>query len=435
MKPFHITSPLEFRSVIHQSSHHDARKRVLFLTYRFPYPLWGGDRLKSFHLLRHLSEIADVDLIALDEWESGHGENLSKIKRLCKNVDVIPFNRRAAWARVLFTLPTQTPVEYGWYDVPTMQSAVNNALARTEYDLIICFFLRTAIYVRNVTNIPKILIAEDSRLLMQERSTKEFSLSGEYFIRANEAKKLRRYEPEMMRNFDLVTFVAQPDRAKALELDPTLRTAILTNGIDTHLYRFNGGERVDSILFAGVLSVYSNKRMAERLSERIFPRVRKALPYTRLWVVGKSPSRSLANLVNRTEGAELHPNVREMKTFYERASVFVNAQDAGAGIQNKLLEALALGTAVVTTSYGAKGIAGLRDGVNCFIRETDEEIADAAIELLNNKALRDSFARAGRELIESRYSWEHVFDELDEAIAVAAPDLFMRSEQFETIET
>jgi glycosyltransferase involved in cell wall biosynthesis len=175
--------------------------------------------------------------------------------------------------------------------------------------------------------------------------------------------------------------------------------------------------------------------MAERLNERIFPRVRKALRDTRLWVVGKSPSRSLANLVNRTEGAELHPNVREMKTFYERASVFVNAQDAGAGIQNKLLEALALGTAVVTTSYGAKGIAGLRDGVNCFIRETDEELADAAIELLRNRAKRDAFARAGRDLIESRYSWEHVFDELDEAISLAAPDLFMQSERFETVET
>src|SRR6188474_2629216 len=107
MRPFQVLMPLPFRSANKLSSHTKERKKILFLTPRFPYPLIGGDRLKGYHLLRHLSETADVDLIALDEWDSGHGTNLSEICKLCNDVTVVPFHRSNAWMRVAKSLLTR----------------------------------------------------------------------------------------------------------------------------------------------------------------------------------------------------------------------------------------------------------------------------------------------------------------------------------------
>jgi len=415
--------PMEFRSLSNFSSGSTPRKKVLFLTYRFPYPLSGGDRLKSYHLLRHMSEIADVDLISIDEWNSGNGQNLEHMKLFAKNVTVVPFSRPSAWARVLMTLPTQTPVEYGWYDVPAMQRAVDKALENNSYDLIVCFFLRTAIYVKNVKDTPKLLIAEDSRLLMQERSSEKFSFTGEYFIRNNDAKKLRRYEPQMYRHFDMVTFVAKPDQAMVHALDPGIRTAIVTNGIDLSSYHYSEGGREDALLFAGVLSVYHNKRMAERIMRTIYPKVRESEPCS-LFVVGKSPEKEIIELAKETKGVELHADVADTRIFYKSAKIFVHPQDTGAGIQNKLLEALALGCAVVTTPVGAAGIEGLVDGVNCLVRSTDEAIAQACAELLRDEEKRLRLAREGRALIEKHYSWNKVFDQLDRVIATVSPRFF-----------
>jgi glycosyltransferase involved in cell wall biosynthesis len=427
MRPFNVLMPMEFRSLSNFSSHTTPRKKVLFLTYRFPYPLSGGDRLKSYHLLRHLSEIADVDLISIDEWNSGHGENLEHIKLFAKNVTVVPFSRAAAWARVLFTLPTQTPVEYGWYDVPAMQEAVDSALGNNLYDLIVCFFVRTAIYVKDVKGTPKLLVAEDSRLLMQERSSEKFSFTGEYFIRNNDAKKLRRYEPQMFRHFDLVTFVAKPDQNMVRALDPALNTAILTNGIDIRSYHYSEDAREDALLFAGVLSVYHNKRMAQRIMRNVYPLVKDKQPCS-LIIVGKSPERDLVEMANEIRGVELHGDVVDTKLFYKSAKVFVHPQDTGAGIQNKLLEALALGCAVVTTSVGAAGIEGLIDGVNCLVRNTDQEMASACAELLRDEEKRLRLTRAGRALIEERYTWDTIFDQFDQVIGSLVPNFFHSNE-------
>jgi glycosyltransferase involved in cell wall biosynthesis len=163
--------------------------------------------------------------------------------------------------------------------------------------------------------------------------------------------------------------------------------------------------------------------MAERIMRLIYPKVRDSQPCS-LLVVGKSPEKDLLELAKGTKGVELHADVSDTKLFYKSAKIFVHPQDTGAGIQNKLLEALALGCAVVTTSVGAAGIEGLVDGVNCIVRNTDEEIAAACAELLRNEDKRIMLARAGRTLIEEHYSWNKVFNQLDRVISTVTPRFF-----------
>ena len=412
------------------AEHGKAKPRILFLSYRFPYPLIGGDRIKAYHLIRHLSKSAHVDLIALDEARSATIETVPELEAFA-NVRVIPFNKRQAAIRIVRGLPGTVPIEFAYYNDAAMQEAVDKALEENHYDLIVCFFLRTAIFVRNHTATPKLLVAEDARILMEERATESFSLANhpadqaQYIVRKIDAKRLQSYEPRAMaEGFARVTFVSKADERRMLLADPTLPTAILTNGVLLPEFEFYAGEREDKLIFFGHLGTYHNILMATRLLKNIYPKIREVSPRTKLAIVGKSPDKVLQKLVERTAGAELHPDVKDVRPFLRSSKVLVHAQTVGAGIQNKLLEAMAIGTPIVTTPIGASGIEGLEDNVNALIRSTDQEIIEATLSLLKNDEKAMRFARNSRQLIESRYTWEHVFHTLDTIIRDIVPDFF-----------
>jgi glycosyltransferase involved in cell wall biosynthesis len=401
----------------------ESRRKVLFLSHRFPFPPIGGDRVKAYHLLRHLMEIADVDLIALDE--AGTAENSRpELSKLHKST-VVPFHKTGAALRILGSLATSTPIEFAYYRSPEMQREVDVALASNSYDLVIAFFLRTAGYLAKPLSAAKLLIAEDARIILQERASEKFELTPQYLVRKLDAGKLKRYEPETMSTgFDKVTFVAKEDESRILAEAPTLPTDILTNGVALEDFPFYAGERKDEILFAGHLGVYHNVLMVERLLKQVFPMIRKLSPATKLLIVGKEPSESMRKLVSATAGAELHPNVPSMLPFLHRAKVFLHPQTVGAGIQNKLLEAMAAGIPVVSTPVGVSGIEGLIDGEHALVRTTDDALAQAAIVLLTNGTIASQLAHSARSMIESRWTWEHVYAKLDSIITELVPDFF-----------
>jgi glycosyltransferase involved in cell wall biosynthesis len=438
MQPFKPLTSLSFRTVNNFASHTITPKKVLFLTYRFPYPLSGGDRLKSYHLLRHLSEISEVDLISLDEWGTATHENLQHIKKFASTVTVVPFNKTAAAKRAALSLLTKTPAEIAWYYSPQMQEVVDIALASKRYDLVICFFIRTGSYLTSGTfksETPKILIAEDSRLLADERASEKFSFSSEYFIRKTDARKLHAYEPEMMRQFEVTTFVAKPDQERLLREDANLKTAILSNGVDTAEYVFYEGEKENSLLFAGHLGIFHNKVMAERILTKIFPKIRERSPQTKLIIAGKDPDESLQKLIKNTPGAELHANVAEMRPYYQKASLFIHPQDKGAGIQNKLLESMAMGTPVITTALGASGITGITNHLHLVVSETDDEFVTSILSLLADKEECLRLARNARKLITERYTWDKIFDNFDKIITGILPNFFIAPKRISSPES
>lgn len=412
------------------SNGHAHRPRVLFLSYRFPYPLIGGDRIKSYYLIQHLSQIADVDLLALDEAGSATPETIPYLEQYA-NVRVLPFNKRKAMQRVVSRVASGTPIEFAYYNDASMQQAVDDALTSTNYDLIICFFLRTAMFVRNHTATPKLLVAEDARVILEERATNRFSIFRglgdqlQYIVRKIDAERLKTYEPRAMsEGFARVTFVSKVDERRIRKANPELPTSILSNGVALPEYEFYANEREDKLLFFGHLGTYHNILMAKRLLKHIYPKIREVSPRTKLDIVGKSPAKEIQQLVAHTPGATLHADVKDVKPFLRSAKVLVHAQTVGAGIQNKLLEAMAIGTPIVTTPVGASGIEGMEDNVNALVRLNDREIIEATLSLLKNdeKALR--LARNARQLIEERYTWQHVFHDLDRIIADCVPHFF-----------
>ncbi|HET6512975.1 MAG TPA: glycosyltransferase [Candidatus Kapabacteria bacterium] len=398
------------------------RRRILFLLYRFPWPLVGGDKVKPYHLLRHFAEIADVDIIATDESNDITPEGFAHIQQFA-NLEIIPFDKTKAKLRILKGLAGSRPIEHNYYYSSEMHSAVNRAVTSKEYDLIVCFFLRTAEYVKDL-KIAKLLIAEDARVIMQERASRKFKLTPEYLVRKIDAKRLKAYEPKMAEHFDHVTFVAEEDRARIFAANPRLSTSVVSNGVDLAKFKYNEGTRSKTILFAGHLGIYHNKLMAERLVGQIFPLIQTKLPDVKLKIVGKDPSQKLRTLITSMKNVELHADVPDVAPYLMNEGIFVHPQTVGSGIQNKLLEAMACGIPVITTPVGAGGIDGLVPSTHAIVTETDHEIADRAIELLRDQTSSLSMQRSARQLIENSFTWDTIYEALDHAIEICVPDFF-----------
>ena len=145
------------------------RKNILFLTARFPFPLIGGDRIKSFHLLKHLSKKHDITLISCIHGEAPTPERLKPLTDLGIKVHTVTVTPFKNGLRCIKTFWTNLPLEIAFYDDPAFHEIVQREIREQSFDLLIAFFMRTAEYIKHIP-IPKLLIAEDCRVLYQSRS-------------------------------------------------------------------------------------------------------------------------------------------------------------------------------------------------------------------------------------------------------------------------
>ena len=391
------------------------RKKILFLTARFPFPLIGGDRIKSFHLLKHLSKEHDVTLISCIHGEAPTPERLKPLTDLGIKVHTVTVTPFKNGLRCIKTLWTNQPLEIAFYDDPAFHEIVKREIREQSFDLLIAFFMRTAEYIKDIP-IPKLLIAEDCRVLYQSRSASTTSNLLQKLIRSWEVMKLKSYEPSIIEQFDCVTCVTETDIQAMKESKPNAQYALLTNGIDLDAMPASSKEQLRSrkgIVFIGLLQVHANEMMALHIANSIFPNIRRAIPNATLSIAGSDPGKAILELEGN--GISIHPNVEVIEDYYYQSAIFLHPHKGASGIQNKALQALAMGCALITTESGSQGIPIIH-GEHAFIAKNDEEMSEYAIELLNNDELRICMAMNGRRLIEEHFSWDAIFNDLDRII-------------------
>ena len=394
------------------------RYRILFLTPRFPYPLIGGDRIKSFNLLRHLARQHEVHLVSFNHGGAPSREQLDAVAALGVTVHPVPLQPLMAGFRAHRTLYTDLPLEVAFYTQPAFRATVEQLLARQTFDLGIAFFMRTAEYLRNLP-MRKILIAEDCRALYQSRSIESSRRWLQRAVRWWEVRKLRSYEPRIADHFDATTFVTHTDIEALRRHNAGANLQLLTNGVDLDEYIFRDEQdaRAD-LLFFGNMRLWANHLMVERIARRILPLLRRSNPDVRFRVVGARPARDIRALAS--DSILIHADVPDIKSFVYESAVLLHPHMGASGIQNKVLQAMSLGCAVVTTPTGIQGIAARHD-THALIGETDAELAEHCARLLNDPALRSRLACNARELIERDHSWELIFRQLDRIIEQVMP--------------
>jgi glycosyltransferase involved in cell wall biosynthesis len=365
-------------------------------------------------MLKHLALKNDVTLVTFNQGGVANPENIKAVRELGVNLYIVPLDPIRAGMRALaLSLFTNQPLEIAYYNQPEFGMKVDELIKKNKFDLGISFFMRTAEYLKN-HSIKKMLMAEDCRTVYQMRSFKQSSSPKQKIIRWWEYRKLQSYEPEIMNYFDASTFVTQEDIEHISLINPKGRYCLLTNGTNIEKFVLPSAEvKRDGILFAGKLDIWANVLMINRINERIMPLIREKFPSVKFRIVGANPSKSILSL--KSDNVLVEPNVPDMVPYLQSAQVFVHPHDGGSGIQNKLLEAMACGCPVVTTSTGSQGLHPI-DEDNIMIAGNDREFADKVIQLLHDNELANRIGLAARKTIEDNLSWQAVNNQIDEII-------------------
>ncbi len=387
--------------------------RILFLTARLPYPVIGGDRLKPYNILSYLAKKHNVTLVSFYQGKKVPDEYINEMKKLGLELFVLPLSPVKSSLRHLIRTFFRFPLEIGYYTQPEFKKVVDNLLQKQHFDIAFAFFMRTAEYLRNYS-INKILMAEDCRTVYQRRSYQSTKNIIQKLTRWWEYKRLLKYEPEIVNHFDVITLVTEQDISSMQTQNPKPKYRLLTNGTDINKFKMpkRFTQRKD-ILFAGKLDIWANVLMIRDIVKNIFPIIQLEIPDCKLNIVGANPSNEIKSLESET--IKIHANVPEMVPFLQNARVFLHPHVGGSGIQNKIIEAMACGCPIVTTTTGIQGIQATH-GKDVMIGISHQELGEHTIKLLKDDLFANQVSMNARLLIERTHSWESVFEALDKII-------------------
>lgn len=216
----------------------------------------------------------------------------------------------------------------------------------------------------------------------------------------------RHFERWMFTPYDVTTVVSDKDRDELLAINSDLRVEVIPNGVELNRFMMlNRGRKPTQLLFVGNYEYAPNLDAALWLAQEIFPQVRQQIPDAKLWLVGNAPSAELQACAN--DHIEVTGRVDDVRPYYNEAAVFVCPLRFGAGIKNKVLEALASGCPVVATPLSVDGI-GVAEGSSVLLGETADRLAAQTVRLLQDVGLQDQLRQNGRQVIEQHYSWRTV---------------------------
>jgi len=383
--------------------------RVLFLVTRLPVPPWRGDQVRAFHHLRLLAPAHDVTCCALLT-QAPPARLRAEVEALGVRLVVVPLGRLgAAPALARGLLGDPRPFQVLLYARRRAAAAVARLGAEGGFDVVHAQLVRAAPYLPRDRRGPPVVVDLIDALSANfaRRAASESGPIGA--LAAWEAARLARFEARLAAEAAAVLVVSEAERAAL----GGARVMVVPNGVDpvAFAYRENGRPPA-RVVFAGNLGYFPNVDAACWLARDIFPRIRCALPAAELLLVGARPARAVRALAD-APGVALAAEVPAMAPEIAGATVAVVPVRAGSGMQNKVLEAMAVGTPVVTTPRAAAAL-DVEPGEHLLVAEDAAGLAAAALDLLRDVPRARAMARAARALVERRYRWE------DSAAAVEA---------------
>lgn len=391
--------------------------RILFLTGRLPYPPNRGDRLRAYHFLRVLSREHRLTLLSFigDEAESGH---VAALRPFCEDVQLIHRSPLASRASAALNAWRPLPLQSLYYRSAVMQAAVDRLLTRKRFDAVYVHLFRMAQFVDRRSVPFRILDLTDAISGEVGRSLPYRDPLWRIIYRV-ELPRIRRYEREVAARFEETWVISEAERGAVVDglaEEAAARVQVVRNGVEPDRYRpYRATATGTTVAFTGHLGVFHNVDAAERLARGILPRVREQVPGARLDLIGAEPAPRVRALATEP-GVRLVGPVIDLNAALNEAAIFAAPLRFAAGVQNKVLEAMAAGLPVVTTAEVNAGL-GATDGEHLQLAGDDDDFAAAIVALLRDPAARGQLGRAGRDFVLRRYRWDEV---LERARAISA---------------
>lgn len=387
--------------------------RLLVAAPRFPWPLDKGDRLTVFRLLRYFAERHEVALVCFLE----PGQQKDWVRHLPPNlarVELVPLGRAGAYGRTLAGLASSRPLQVHYYGARAMTRRLQEVAAGFRPDLIYAHTIRMAEHVTGL-GVPSILAMQVSMALNYGRLARFASAPWRRAAYRLEARRARSYEPGAARRFDRCLLISDAD-VGALGSPRPANLVVNPHGVDFEYFRPSGGQaEAGRIIFTGNMAYPPNLDAAVWFAAEILPLVHLEVPEARLAVVGADPPPALRRLA-ADPTIEVTGRVPDLRPYLERAVVGIDPLRVGAGLQNKVLEGMAMGLPMVITSIANEGI-GAVDGEEVVVADDPAAFAAAVVALLRDPDRCRALGRRARAAVERGWSWEGHFADLEAVMA------------------
>ncbi|HLJ35788.1 MAG TPA: glycosyltransferase [Ktedonobacteraceae bacterium] len=393
--------------------------RILFVTPYVPSRI----RVRPYYFIKSLSKFHEVSLVSLlcDEYER---ELTRDISEYCSSIDLVPLSKARAYANCLRALPTLTPLRVAYYRSPAFINTIRHVIHKQQIDVVHGELIKVVPALQSVLaqeSIPCLYDSVDciSSYLEQQYSTVRHPLKRVFVF--SELQKMRRYEPRALADFHKVTITSAHDRNHLMAQNKDLQHVhVVSNGVDTEYFAPLATSREeDSLVFCAKLDYFPNAQAIQYFCREVLPLIWKQRPQVRLTIVGSNPPQAVRDL-GTDERITVTGSVPDVRPYLGKATVALAPLQVAAGMQNKVLEALAMGVPMVATPRACKSLQ-VKNGTHLLIADEPQAYAEAIKLVLDDPQLAQKLSVAGRAYVEEHHSWianAHALSELYSSIAV-----------------
>ncbi len=378
--------------------------KILMVSSFLPYPLVNGGNIRLYNLLKNLSQKYEVTLVC-EKRNYQTDKDIKEIEKFCKKV--ITVNRKKQWSfgNILRSGFSLDPFLIVGHTNLEMKNKIKEELIKENFDLI---HVETFYVMQNLpkTNTPVVLVEHNIEYSVYKR----FVDHSPFFLRPFlnwDVQKMKIKEESFWKKADTLVAVSEKEKG-VMNAD-----AIVPNGVDINKFKMKSLINEEKkILFIGDFKWIENIDTAKWIIEKIWPKLKSVMqsPKLKLWIVGKNIPNSIKNLTKDSDVVFDENAPDDTSLIYRRAHILLSPIRVGGGTSFKILEAMASGVPVVTTTLGAEGITKGRELIKA---DTVEEISNNVNDLIKNKNYYAKIAESARKLIEEKYAWDKITKELE----------------------
>lgn len=390
--------------------------KILFITTKSPYPLYEGRALRTYNLIKQVSRQHDVILLTFVQTEEELA-GVDHMRSICAHVEAFPLHlggrKRELLADIILDLFSIKPLLANKYRSRAMRRRIQEILHGQDIALVHLDMLHLGEYARLCREKPIVLVEHNvESLLLRRRVQQETNWLAKAYLYL-QYLKLRRYEKRVCRTVDHVVTVSEQDARDLKEMAESDNFTSIPNGVDTSYFHNTApSPEPNTLVYVGGLGWFPNYDAIKHFAESILPEIVRELPDVKLTVIGKTPDRK------KLQGLADNPHIRfaglveDIRPILARTAAYIVPLRVGGGTRLKILDALAMEQAIVSTSIGCEGL-DVQHGENILIADEPKAFAAEVVRLLRDRKLAHRLGAAGRKLAHGKYEWTLLAKQLE----------------------
>ncbi len=376
---------------------------IFVLVSRVPFPLDKGDKLRAYHQLNVLSKKYKIHLCCLTE-EPVTKQQVEELTHFTTSLTIHTLKRGVKYWQLFLGLLSQKPFQVHYFYQRKIAKAINKQIDDLNPEFIYCQLVRVAEYVKNIHHIPKTLDYMDAFSLGMMRQA-SINKGLKKYVMKLEGERLKRYENRIFDYFNHHTIISEQDK-QFISHTANYTINVVPNGIDNSFLSYQTKVRKKyDLVFVGNLSYAPNVDSCIFIIDELLPALKINQPNVKILLAGTSPDEKIISKARQRREISISGWVDDIRESYLSGKICIAPLFIGTGLQNKLLESMALGIPCVTTSLANNALKAEQDS-DILIANTLQEFVIKIESLLYDKDLYNNISRNGKSFVKNQFNWE-----------------------------